>query len=52
MLNADMSKQENEIATNKTKAAKLDILRMKMTSSLKSSKNFRKNFRKKKVSLR
>ena len=38
MLNADISKQENEIATNKTKAAKLDILKIendKLTKKLK-----------------
>ena len=38
MLNADISKQENEIATNKTKAAKLDILKIendKLTKELK-----------------
>lgn len=37
-LNADISKQENEIATNKTKAAKLDILKIendKLTKKLK-----------------
>ena len=37
MLNADISKQENEIATNKTKAAKLDILKIendKLTKKL------------------
>jgi len=37
-LNADISKQENEIATNKTKAAKLDILKVendKLTKKLK-----------------
>jgi len=36
-LNADISKQENEIATNKTKAAKLDILKVendKLTKKL------------------
>ena len=38
MLNADISKQENEIAKNKTKAAKLDILKIendKLTKKLK-----------------
>ena len=52
MLNADISKQENEIAKNKTMAAKLDILKIENDKLIKEPKNFRKSFQKKKVSLR
>ena len=38
MLNADISKQENEIAKNKTMAAKLDILKIENDKLIKESK--------------
>lgn len=38
MLNADISKQENEIAKNRTKAAKLDILKIENDKLIKEFK--------------
>ena len=38
MLNADISKQENEIAKNKTMAAKLDILKIENDKLIKEPK--------------